>query len=264
MSRKHRVQLALALLLLVMGAVWTESLVGRIREAVADRPEVLVPARSNEEPRHVLSGMAKEPLDGPILRLEIPKNADEFVSLTPAPTRGLWVKVLLVDFLFIAGYVILFLRLPFEANAGATLWEQVGFLGMITGAADIFENAIIQGLLGASIHSDTGIAFLSVMGAAKWMLFFLTCRGLSIALEHWVNWRWVAVWLRATATGGSWAALLAVIGLPARPLLTLMFYGSALLLLYVAIQRLRGVSEGPPVDRDQHDPRPVRIEAASA
>ena len=91
----------------------------------------------------------------------------------------------------------------------------------------------------------TGIAILSMLGAVKWLLFFLACRGLSIELEKLKHWRWMAVGLRATATAGSWAALLALIGMPARPLLTLMFYGSALLLLIVAVQRLRNIERGP-------------------
>jgi hypothetical protein len=252
MGSKPRMLLALALLLLFVGVGITAYYVDRIKTGLDAPADVLVVSQTNEEPRHVLSGtMARERLDGPVLKLEIPRNEDEFLALTPRSTHRFWRGVLSADLLFIAGYVLLFWFLPFEARGGATLWEHVGFLGFMTAAADLVENLTIFFLLG---HSDgqiadrlfgTCIAILALLGAVKWLLFFLACRGLSIELEKLKHWRWIAVWLRATATAGSWAALLALIGLPARPLLTLMFYGSALLLLIVAVQRLRDVPRGP-------------------
>ncbi len=251
-ERNQRWLLALALLLLVVGLVVTGMLVGEIQTILAAPDDVLVVSQANDEPRHVLSGtMAKDRLDGPVVKVEIPRNEDEFLSLTPSSTHVQWRWLLWVDLVFMAGYVLLFRFMPFDPNGGATLWERVRFLGIITAAADVAENAMIYFLLD---HSDgqiadgvfsTCIALLTMLGAVKWLLFFLACRGLSIELEKLQHWRWLAVGLRATATAGSWAALLALIGLPARPLLTLMFYGSALLLLIVAVQRLRNVPRGP-------------------
>jgi hypothetical protein len=248
MESKRRMLLALALLLLFVGAGVTMYYVDQIKTGLAEPADVLVASQTNEEPRHVLSGtMAKEQLDGPVLKLEIPRNEDEFLALTPRSTHRFWRAVLTTDLLFIAGYVLLFWFLPFHARGGATLWEHVGFLGFMTAAADLVENLMIFLLLEHSTDRlfGTGIAILSMLGAVKWLLFFLACRGLSIELEKLKHWRWMAVGLRATATAGSWAALLALIGMPARPLLTLMFYGSALLLLIVAVQRLRNVERGP-------------------
>lgn len=250
MERRPRLLLALALLLLAVGIGVTRILVGEIKTILAAPADVLVMSQANEEPRHVLSGtMAKERLDGPVIKVEIPQNEDEFLALTPSSTHALWRYLLWVDLVFMAGYVLLFRYMPFEPRGGATMWERVSFLGVITAVADFAENAMIYFLLEHSAGQvfSTCIAFLTLLGAVKWLLFFLACRGLSIELEKLKHWRWLAVWLRATATAGSWAALLALIGLPARPLLTLMFYGSALLLLIVAVKRLREIPRGPAV-----------------
>jgi hypothetical protein len=254
MERKQRMLLALGLLLLAIGTGVTMVLVARIKTALDAPADVLVMSQNNDEPRHVLSGtMAKERLDGPVVKLEIPRNEDEFLALTPNPTHYLWRGVLLTDLIFIAGYILLFLTIPFQAKGGATIWERVGFLGMLTAIADLAENAMIYFLLE---HSEgqradrifgTCIAILTVIGVVKWLFFFLACRAISIELEKLQNWRWIAVGLRASSTAGSWAALLALIGLPARPLLTLMFYGSAVLILIVAVQRLRNVPRGPEI-----------------
>lgn len=260
MSRKPRILLATALLLLAVGTGVTMVLVDKIKTALAAPADVLVMSQTNEEPRHVLSGtMAKERLDGPVVKLEIPRNEDEFIALTPLLTHDLWKSVLWVDLVFIAGYVLLFLYMPFDAQGGATVWERVGSLGIIIAAADLAENAMIYFLLEPSAGQladrfvGRWIAFLAMLGAVKWLLFFLACRGLSIELEKLKNWRWVAVCLRAAATAGSWAAILALIGLPARPLLSLMFYGSGALLLIVAVQRLRNVPRGPTVSDYQRE-----------
>jgi hypothetical protein len=252
MERKPRLLLALALLLLVVGAVVTGVLVGEIKDILAAPDDVLVVSQANDEPRHVLSGtMSRDRLDGPVVKLEIPQNDDEFLSLTPNSTHALWRSVLWIDLVFMAGYVLLFRVLPFEPKGGATLWERLSFLAIITAAADCAENAMIYFLLDHSAGQladgvfSTCIGLLTMLGAVKWLLFFLACRGLSIELEKLTHWRWMAVGLRATATAGSWAALLALIGMPARPLLTLMFYGSAFLLFIVAVQRLRNIERGP-------------------
>jgi hypothetical protein len=253
MERNRRWLLVLSLLLLVIGVLATMHYVKKIKLSLAAPTDVLVVSQTNDEPRHVLTGTpAKERLDGPVVKLEIPRNEDEFLALTPRSTHDWWQKVLMIDLVFIAGYVLLFWIVPFGVRRAATLWEHVGFLGFMTAAADMSENLMILFLLD---HSEgqiadrvfgTCIAVLSMLGALKWLLFFLTCRGLSIELETLRHWRWISVWLRAMATAGSWAALLALVGLPARPLLTLMFYGSAVLLLIVAVQRLRNISADPP------------------
>ena len=260
MERKQRMLLALGLLLLAIGTGVTMVLVDKIKKALDAPADVLVMSQNNDEPRHVLSGtMAKERLDGPVVKLEIPRNEDEFLALTPSPTHLLWRGVLWTDLIFIAGYILLFLAIPFQAKGGATIWEQVGFLGKLTATADVAENAMIYFLLEHSEGQNadrifgTCIAILTMIGAVKWLLFFLACRALSIELEKLQHWRWIAVCLRATATAGSWSALLALVGLPARPLLTLMFYSSAVLILIVAAQRLRGVPAGPAVVEEDDD-----------
>jgi hypothetical protein len=260
MDGKQKTLLVIGLLLLAIGTGATMFLVKEIKTALDAPADVLVMSQNNDEPRHVLSGTtAKERLDGPVVKLEIPRNEDEFLSLAPNPTHRLWRGVLWGDLIFMAGYVLLFLTIPFQANGGATIWERVGFLGQLTAIADLAENAMIYFLLE---HSEgqladrvfgTCIAILTMIGAVKWLLFFLACRALSIELEKLMNWRWIAVALRAFSTAGSWTALLALVGMPARPLLTLMFYGSAVLLLIVAVQRLRGVPAGPGVSEQAED-----------
>ncbi|HUR81993.1 MAG TPA: hypothetical protein VM733_14610, partial [Thermoanaerobaculia bacterium] len=59
------------------------------------------------------------------------------------------------------------------------------------------------------------------------------------------RWRWVAVGLRASSTAGSWAAILSLLGFPARPLVHLMTILSALLLVFAIVKRMRGVPKEP-------------------
>src|SRR5687768_4099895 len=109
MGSKPWMLLALALLLLFAGTGVTAYYVDRIKTGLDAPADVLVVSQTNEEPRHVLSGtMARERLDGPVLKLEIPRNEDEFLALTPRSTHRFWRAVLSADLLFIAGYVLLF------------------------------------------------------------------------------------------------------------------------------------------------------------
>lgn len=238
--------------MVVAGLLLQNAYLPKIKGAL-EGTEVLVTDSPTDEPWHILPGRVRaSPLDSPFIELELPRDKTEFLSLTPPATHALWRDALLVDYLLIVGYVFFFFSVSLGTRDKPTLWEQIGFCGLMAGIADCIENLTTGMLIGNTVQdlrlgeAATWISMLTVFGALKWLLFFLACRAICIELEDWVDWRWIAVWLRATSTVGSWAALFALVGLPSRSILTLMVYASSLLIAVVAAKRLRG---DPPGER---------------
>lgn len=187
-------------------------------------------------------------LDRPMLIMEIPQHASEVMSLAPPSERGLWRVAILWDYIFILGYVLLFVALPFDDPA-ASIWENVRYCAIATGLADWFENLAMLIVLHdldrpKSILSTRAFTVLPILGVVKWLLFFLTCRSLAFGFARFKHWRLPSIILRALVTAGAWAALFSLAGLPARPILGFVASATSLLLFVLAIIRL--VNDNPP------------------
>lgn len=264
-ARLKRIALAIGMALMLIAILIIQfRYLPAIKSALSET-EVLLTDRANDEPWYILGATVRpDPLDTPFVKLEIPRNEAEFLALTPPSTHREWQGVLYVDYLLILGYVVFFLALPLGTREDPTLWEQIGFCGIMAGIADCVENLAIALLIGNIVQdlrlgdAAMWIGVLTVFGALKWLFFFVACRAICIELEQLLEWRWLAVWLRATSTVGSWAALLALIGLPSRPILTLMAYASVLLIATIGVKRLRGDAPGERVPAEWSE----RLESA--
>lgn len=189
------------------------------------------------------SQIGKRGLDRVMLQMEMPRSASEVRDLAPAKTRGLWRRSLYWDFLFIAGYVLLFAGVIFSETVPATLWERPAFCAAMAALADGVENALLLRILdyfdaGESIAGRRTLLALLIASAVKWLLYFLCVRAVSIQMENTPEWRSVAPVLRAAATAGSWTAILVLLGLPGRALLALMAAFTVATLLVAAVMRI--------------------------
>lgn len=255
----NRVSLRAAVLIALLICAWAQTKIMDHVQEILTPVDILVPSADGEEPHHEIPHErgVLEPLP---LQAEIPRNVTEFTSIAPPQSRDWWRQSMYVDFLFIAAYVMLFAALPFQVRRVETIWESVFFCAVITGVADVIENEVILSLLdhldrGDAIGGTRTLAALPIIGGIKWLLFFLTCRALSIDLEKLLKWRFFSVAFRALSTAGSWAVLLTVVRLPARPLITIAFLGSALVLVGFAVLRLLGFDAGAPAP----DLTPIRV-----
>ncbi|HEX8410864.1 MAG TPA: hypothetical protein VF883_18515 [Thermoanaerobaculia bacterium] len=186
-----------------------------------------VSALFDRRPQSAEVEVPRRGLDTMMLQIEMPRSASEVTELAPAKTRKWWRQVLLWDLLFVAGYFLLFTGLAVNESGAATLWERPTICIVVTGITDMVENLLLLEILnyldaGLAIAGRRTLLALLIISALKWLLYFLSVRALSINLEKLDRWRVVAVVLRAAATGGSWTAILVLLGLPARPLLSLM------------------------------------------
>ena len=164
-------------------------------------------------------------LDRPMLRLELPESPAEFRELTPEPARYPWIFAVCADFLFIAGYVVLLANLPFRRQRDITVWENVAWCASATGFMDCVENCALLRILSDDgrriqvLETTAAFRILPFVSALKWLLFFLCCRAIAVAMARYERGRIGSIALRAVSTAGAWATVLTLAGLPARPFL---------------------------------------------
>ncbi|MEO8380761.1 MAG: hypothetical protein ABI779_13945 [Acidobacteriota bacterium] len=204
----------------------------------------------------------KHGLDNLTMQLELPRSEAEVRALAPLATRPLWRSSLRWDFLFILSYVALFVSLSFPGAERTTMWESLIHCAVVAAVADCVENYTVFKLLesldqGDVLRNTHTLIGLPIISAVKWLLVFLAIRAVSIQFEKYVTWRGLGVWLRAAATAGSWTAILTLLGLPGRPVLSLMTLISGALLIVAAAMRIGGVVPGTTVeDADRERPEP--------
>jgi|GEM_PF-5707775 len=191
-------------------------------------------------------------LDRAMLAIEIPQSEAEMAELVPRITVSAWRSAVRWDFLFIAGYLLLFVSLWLpecpatdETSRGrGSVWQNVVYCAIATGIVDCCENASILLCLGniergAKLGGSRAFTVLPIFGTLKWLFCFLACRALALQYrDRSSRWHWIGVALRSLTTAGAWAALLAFAGLPGRPVIELTALLSGILLLIASVTRL--------------------------
>jgi hypothetical protein len=247
-ERLQRMVLVAGVILSITAGARIENEMKKVRESL-ERSHASVTTTASSA-LHALPPSVRSGLDSLMLQIEIPRSAAEVTSLAPPLTRKAWRHAIGWDFLLIAGYVLLFVGLVVPGIESASLWERPSYCAAVAGAADVIENITLFMLLGylddgKRIAGTRVLMALPLISAAKWTLFFLAIRACAIQMEKIGRWRWVAVGLRAASTAGSWAAILSLLGFPARPLVHLMTILCTVLLIFAIVKRLRGVPHEP-------------------
>lgn len=184
-------------------------------------------------------------LDKPMLKLELPRSKDELRTIATPATAEPWRDAQYWDFLFIASYIMLFgLLAPRNASLPDSMWESPSVCILTAGILDYGENlsllACLRHIEQLRNPGQRAFALLLVFGALKWLFFFLACRALAIQYSKLKEWVFSAVFLRAFATVGAWATVLAFVGLPSRPIITLAMWGITFVLVTVLARTLIG------------------------
>lgn len=248
MESRNRILLMIAVAILIGASLKIDLLVRAIEEDI--RFSSRLTSRTIDGNDRVEVFTSRSNLDRPMLVMEIPQRESEVTRLTPPVERGPWRQAIGWDFVFILGYVMLFVALPFTDSPPASVWENVKYMAVATALADCAENISILVVLhyldqGQRLTGTRAFTVLPIFGVAKWVLFFLACRAVSIGYAAFHRWRLAAVVLSALVTAGTWSAVFSLAGLSARPVLGLVALLMSLLLVVVAVMRMRSDDPGP-------------------
>jgi len=191
-------------------------------------------------------------LERPMLAMEIPRSDREMYTLAPRASLPIWRSILSWDFLFIAGYVLLFIALWLpdpaasadESRRRTEIRRSVIYSAIATGFADISENVATLVSLSnieryVKLAGSRAFTILPIVGTIKWLFFFMVCRALALQYRDLsARWYWIGAGLRALTTAGICATFLAFAGLPGRPVIAFVSTLSSVILLAAAVTRL--------------------------
>lgn len=186
-------------------------------------------------------------IDRPILRTEVPQSERDITDFVSPLNAENWSKIVKIDFLFIAGYVLLLIALRGPMIRSAGPGNRIMILAVVTGLADCAENfgmlATFDLVAGQQpLSGSIPFTLLPFLGTLKWLCYFSTCIALSLSWTGRPIWGALKFLTLAASAMGIIGALGTIAKLHALPLLGCATLVSMLLLLIATLVRLFSVS----------------------